>query len=80
MSITSLFSSAKDSIVAKGSVYAKLAEADVLALEAKGRILVVDAANKVKHDLAALYEVEVNRVHVESEAVKIRFKAILALL
>lgn len=80
MSIKSLFLRLKASLLSKGSVFIKIAEADALALEAKGRIIAIDAATAVKHDLAATLEKEAARVHAASDAVKERYNAILSQL
>jgi ribosomal protein L35AE/L33A len=80
MSLQTLYIRFKAYLTGKGSVFVKIAQADALVLEAKGRIIAVDAANSIKNDLAAVYEKEVSRVHGESDAVKARFDAILAAL
>lgn len=77
--ITTLLNKVKG-IEAKGSAFVKIAEADAKALEAKGRIVAIDAANKAKTELVAFYEKEVTRVHAASEKVKSDFDAILAKL
>lgn len=80
MSIKSWLQSKWANVRAKGSVFVKIAEADALALEAKGRIIAVDAANTAKNDLAAFYEKEAARVHAASDAVKARFNSVLSTL
>lgn len=64
----------------KGSAFIKIAEADAKELEVKGRIVAIDAANKLKSDAVALYEKEAARVHAEADKVKADFDAILAKL
>jgi hypothetical protein len=78
MSLQSAFRRLKTFFLSKGSVFVKIAEADALVLEAKGRIIAVDAANAAKNYLAATFEKEVERVHADSEAVKQRFNDVLS--
>lgn len=67
-------------IEAKGSAFIKIAEADVKAAEAKGRIIAIDAANKAKAEVVAYLEKEASRVHAETDKIKADFDAILAKL
>lgn len=67
-------------IVAKGSAFVKVTEADSKELEVKSRIAAIDAYNKAKSDVVSFYEKEVTRVHTDVDAVKSKFDAILAKL
>jgi hypothetical protein len=67
-------------IKAEGSAFIKVAEADVKEIEAKGRIIAIDAANRVKNDVVDFLEKEVTRVHADVAAVHERFDAVLAKL
>jgi hypothetical protein len=67
-------------IKAEGSAFVKVAEAEVKAVEAKGRIIAIDAANRIKNEVAEVLEKEAARVHADIAAVHERFDAILALL
>jgi hypothetical protein len=80
MSVASWFKSKWAGIKGKGSVFVKIAETDALALEAKGRVIAIDAVNTAKNDLVGFYEKEVARVHAETDKVKDRFKAVLEAL
>jgi len=76
-----LFAKVKASITAaEGSAFVKIAEAEAKGLEAKGRIVAIDAANKAKTELVAFYEKEASRVHAEADKIKADFDAILAKL
>lgn len=74
----SLFNFGK--IKAEGSAFIKVAEAEVKSVEAKGRIVAIDAANRVKHEVADFLDKEVARVHDEANKVHTRFDSILAKL
>lgn len=65
---------------AEGSAFAKIVEVDVQAVEAKGRIIAIDATNKVKNEIADFVEKEADRVHYDLDAVKTRFSNVLAKL
>lgn len=83
MSIKTFFSNliAKiKGVEAKGSAFIKIAEADAKALETKGRIIAIDAANKAKSDLVAFYTKEAARVHADADKIKADFDEILAKL
>lgn len=67
-------------VKAEGSAFAKIVEVDAQAIEAKGRIIAIDAANKVKNEVADFVEKEANRVHTDLAAVKTRFSNVLAKL
>lgn len=67
-------------LAAKGSAFVKIAEADGKALEVKGRIIAIDAANKVKTELVAFYEGEATRVHADADKIKDSFDAVLSKL
>ena len=78
---SALFSKVKAAVgAAEGSAFVKIAEADAKALEAKGRIVAIDAANAAKAELVAFYEKEASRVHAAADKVKADFDAILAKL
>lgn len=62
---------------ASGSAFVKVAEADVKAEIAKGRILALDAVAKVKTAVADELDKEVTRVHAAQNAVHARFDSIL---
>lgn len=79
MSIRALFQS-NAAPAASGSAFVKVAEADAKALEAKGRIAAIDAANKVKADTVAFFEREVERVHADADKIKSDLDALLAKL
>ncbi|HJW40757.1 MAG TPA: hypothetical protein VJ476_05925 [Rhizomicrobium sp.] len=76
MSIKSFFTNAE----AKGSAFFKVAEADVKAIEAKDRIVAIDAANEAKTVLVKFFEEEVERVHAETAKIHADLDAILAKL
>lgn len=80
MGLKSFIQSLGSKVKAEGSAFAKIVEVDVQAIEAKGRIIAIDAANKVKNELADLVEKEVDRVHTDLAAVKTRFSNVLAKL
>lgn len=65
---------------AKGSAFVKIAEADAKALEVKGRIVAIDAANKAKSEAVGFYKKESTRVHADADKVKEDFDSILAKL
>lgn len=65
---------------AKGSVFIKIAEADLKAAEAKGRVIAIDAANKAKAEVVSFLQKEAVRVHAESDKVKADLEEILAKL
>lgn len=67
-------------IEAKGSAFIKIAEADVVAAEAKGRIIAIDAANKVKIEVVSFLKAEAVRVHADADKIKADFDDILAKL
>jgi hypothetical protein len=67
-------------VEAQGSAFIKIAEADAKALEAKGRIVAIDAANKVKTEVVEFLEKEATRVHADADKIKADFDAILAKL
>jgi len=76
-----LFSRVKAAVgAAEGSAFVKITEADAKALEAKGRVVAIDAANEAKAKLVAFYEKEAARVHADADKVKADFDAILAKL
>jgi hypothetical protein len=75
-----LFKRAVLAVEATGSAFIKAAEADAKALEAKGRIVAIDAANKAKAEVVAFLQTEVARVHAESDKIKADFDEILAKL
>lgn len=67
-------------VAAQGSAFVKIAEADVKELEVKGRIIAIEAANKVKNDAISFYEKEVARVHADVDKIKSDFDALLSKL
>ncbi len=60
-----------------GSAFGKIAEAETKKTEAEGRIIAIDATNKVKNETAAFLEKEVTRVHAETDALNSRLNSIL---
>lgn len=64
-------------VQAKGSAFIKIAEADVKAAEAKGRIIAIDAANKAKTEVVDFLKKEATRVHADADKIKADFDDIL---
>lgn len=77
MSLLSKIKSLVSSFEANGSAFVKVAEADVKAEAAKGRIIALDAVAKVKNEVADHLETEVTRVHAAQNAIHSRFDSIL---
>lgn len=65
---------------AEGSAFAKIALADVKALEAKGRIVAIDAAHEAKRVVIEEFQAEAVRVHAEADAIAAEFEKLLARL
>lgn len=64
------------SVEEEGSAFIKVAESEGKAIEVKGRILAIDAANKIKTEALAFFQKEVARVHAETEKIHAEFEAI----
>ena len=64
-------------VEASGSAFAKVAQADVKAEIAKGRIIALDAVTKVKTAVADELDKEVARVHAAQNEIHERFDSIL---
>jgi len=74
------FSNLLGAAKADGSAFVKLAEADSSELEAKGRIVALDAAHSVKTEVVDFLEKEVDRVHATADVLNTRFKSVLGKL
>lgn len=80
MGLKTFFQNIGVKVKAEGSAFAKIAAVDAQELEAKGRIVAIDATTKVKNEVASFIEKETDRVHTDLAAVDTRFKAALAKL
>lgn len=60
-----------------GSAFALIATADDKVLQAKGRVIAIDAANREKQSQSDSLDQEVSRVHAETNAVHSRLDGIL---
>jgi len=78
MSLKTFLSGLGSKAKAEGSAFVKIAEVDAKELEAKGRIVAIDATTKVKTEVVEFLEKEVTRVHAATDAVKAKFDAVLA--
>lgn len=65
---------------ADGAAFIKTAEADAKELEAKGRIVALDAVNTAKANVIEFLKTEVARVHADADKIKADFDDILAKL
>lgn len=67
-------------IAGKGSAFARVALHDMAVLEAKGKIVALDAANKVAHEAYDFLELEAARVHAAQDSIEARQAKLSSLL
>lgn len=74
------FGSFRSKVANEGSAFSKVAGAEEKAVEAKGRIIAIDAANKDKAEVVSFLQKEASRVHSEADKIHSDFDEILAKL
>lgn len=67
---------AAQSSTGKGSAFVKVAVADSKALELKGKVIALKAANAAAHDTASELEKAATDVHEDADAVQSRLTAV----
>jgi hypothetical protein len=78
--LKSLFAKLTGTVVTKGSAFVKLAEREAQVLEAKGKIIALEAAHKAEHVILDELQQAAEAVHVESGKIADRLAKINSLL
>jgi hypothetical protein len=78
--LRNLFRKVTGQTVAKGSAFVKIAEREVQILEAKGKVIAIEAAHKAEHAVLDELQKAAEAVHNESGKIADKLAAVNSLL